>query len=225
MLKIAHRGSTHSTITDHRGNDNYYKFPENSLLAYINAIEQKFDMVEADVILTKDEKLIMFHDRYIGSTSVSSLTYLEIKNRFKHVITFDVFCYEILSKIKVLLDIKGDNNTVLKLIDFFKENDLDLSRFYFSSFNRNHLLKLYNYNNKLKLGIIYDGVLLDIEKEFIISMLNISFVSICWKDLYDNEIKFYNKKNIPIFAWTNINHITSRAIPTNIDGIITDYYF
>lgn len=225
MLKIAHRGTTLATITDNRGDDNYHKFPENSLLAYINAIEQKFDMVEADVILTKDEILIMFHDQYIGHTPVNSLTYLEIKNIFKHVITFDVFCYEILSKINVLLDIKGDNNTVFKLIDFFKDNDLDLSRFYFSSFNRNHLLALRNYNKKLKLGIIYDGVLLDIEKEFIISMLKISFVSICWKDLYDNEIKFYNKKNIPIFAWTNINHITRRALPTNIDGIITDYYF
>tara|TARA_Y100000389_G_C17450068_1_gene514174 strand:- start:1628 stop:2305 length:678 start_codon:yes stop_codon:yes gene_type:complete len=225
MLKIAHRGCTLATIPDHRGNDNYYKFPENSLLAYINAIEQNFDMVEADVILTKDDKLIMFHDQYIESTPVNSLTYLEIKNRFKHVITFHVFCSEILSKINVLLDIKGDNNTVFKLIDFFNDNDLDLSRFYFSSFNRNHLLALHNYNKKLKLGIIYDGVLLDIEKEFIISMLKISFVSICWKDLYDNEIKFYNKKNIPIFAWTNINHITRRAIPTNIDGIITDYYF
>ena len=225
MLKIAHRGSTLATITDHRGNNNYYKFPENSILAYINAIEQKFDMVEADVILTKDDKLIMFHDRYIGSTPVNSFTYLEIKEKFKHVITFDVFCYEILSRIKVLLDIKGDNNTALKLIDFFKDNDLDLSNFYFSSFNRNHLLTLRNYNKSLKIGIIYDGVLLDIEKEFIISMLNISFVSICWKDLYDNEINFYRKKNIPIFAWTNINHITKRVIPKKIDGLISDYYF
>ena len=226
MLKIAHRGSTHARITDKRGDDNYYKLPENSLMSYQNAIEQNFDMIETDIILTKDDKLIMFHDQFIGSTPVDTLTYLEIKNKYKHIITFHAFCIEILPKIPVLLDIKGENKTALKIIDFFNNNDnINLENIYFSSFNRNHLLTLYNYNNGLKLGIIYDGVLLDIEKEFIIGMLNITFVSICWKNLYDKEIQFYKKKGILIFAWTNNNYITHRRTPKNIDGIISDYYF
>ena len=33
MIKIAHRGSTQRKIIDNRGNPNYYKFPENSILS------------------------------------------------------------------------------------------------------------------------------------------------------------------------------------------------
>ena len=46
MIKIAHRGSINGKVLDHRGNENYYKFHDNSMLSYVNAIQQKFDMIE-----------------------------------------------------------------------------------------------------------------------------------------------------------------------------------
>ena len=62
MLRIAHRGSTQGKILDHRGDIIYYKFPENSMLSYINALQENFDMIEADIILTKDNQLILFSE-------------------------------------------------------------------------------------------------------------------------------------------------------------------
>ena len=53
MLKIAHRGSVNGKVKDYRGNSTYHKFPDNSMLSYINAIYEKFDMIECDVSLTK----------------------------------------------------------------------------------------------------------------------------------------------------------------------------
>ena len=38
------------------------------MLSYINAIYEKFDMIECDVSLTSDNVLIMFHDSHVGST-------------------------------------------------------------------------------------------------------------------------------------------------------------
>lgn len=225
MIKIAHRGSTQRKIIDNRGNPNYYKFPENSILSYINAIEQGFDMIEADVLLTKDNQLIMFHDIHIGGRYTKNMTYKEIQQIKPHVPTFQQFCSSVLPNIKIILDIKGDNTTGIALIDFFKTNNINLDNFYFSSFNRNHLATLHNYNNNLKLGLIYDGVLLDQEKTFIIDLFNLKFVSVYWGNLHKEEIEFYKKLDIKVFIWTNKNHITRRLIPNNVDGIITDYYF
>ena len=70
MLKIAHRGSVNGKVKDYRGNLSYYKFPDNSMLSYINAIDEKFDMIECDISLTSDNILIMFHDSHVGSTPV-----------------------------------------------------------------------------------------------------------------------------------------------------------
>ena len=225
MIKIAHRGSTHGKIIDNRGNTNYYKFPENSILSYINAIEQGFNMIEADVLLTKDNKLIMFHNIHIGGRYTKNMTYKEFQETKPYVITFQQFCSDVLPRIKILLDIKGDNATAIALVNFFKKNNTYLDNFYFSSFNRNHLAILHKYNNNLKLGLIYEGVLLDQEKNFIIDLFDLKFVSICWENLYKEEIEFYKKLDIQIFAWTNKNHVTRRLIPNNVDGIITDYNF
>jgi glycerophosphoryl diester phosphodiesterase len=225
MIKIAHRGSRHGKVIDYRGNSNYYKFPENSLLSYINAIEQGFDMIEADVLLTKDNRLIMFRDIHIGGRYTKNITYKEIQQIKPHVPTFRQFCSLILPRIKIILDIKGDNTTVAALVDFFKKNNINLDNFYFSSFNRNHLTILHNYNNNLKLGLFYDGVLLDQEKKCIIDLVHLKFVCVNWHHLHKEEIEFYKKMNIQIFAWTNNNHVTRRLIPNNVDGIITDYYF
>ena len=50
----------------------------------------------------------------------NSLNYIEIKKKYPHVPTFSQFCIEIPPKTKILLDIKGDNNTALKMVEFFK---------------------------------------------------------------------------------------------------------
>ena len=225
MLKIAHRGSVNGKVKDYRGNSTYHKFPDNSMLSYINAIYEKFDMIECDVSLTSDNVLIMFHDSHVGSIPVHKISYQEMKNKFKYLITFDYFCKNIYPQIPILLDIKGQNDTAIHIVEYFKKTKIDLSNFYISSFNRNHLVTIYNFNKNIPLGVIYDGVMLDIEKTFLIGFLKLAFVSIDWRDLNEKEINFYKKHNISVFSWTNKNHITRRAYPDNIDGIITDYMF
>ena len=225
MIKIAHRGSTLGKFIDYRGNDYYYKFPENSMLSYLNAIEQGFDMIEADILLTKDNQLIMFHDIHIGGRYTKNITYKEIKQIKKDVPTFQQLCSDILPNIKIILDIKGDDTTAIAIVDFFKNNKINLNNFYFASFNRKHLAILHSYNKYLNFGLICDSVLLDEEKKFIINLFDLKFVSINWQQLHKEEIEFYKKLDIQVFAWTNKNHITRRLIPNNIDGIISDYYF
>ena len=70
-LSVAHRG--HSI-----------EYPENTLEAYRKAIELGIEMIECDVNITRDGKLVMIHDSTLdrttnGSGRVSSLTWEEIQ--------------------------------------------------------------------------------------------------------------------------------------------------
>tara|TARA_B100001093_G_C26852175_1_gene1025592 strand:+ start:877 stop:1554 length:678 start_codon:yes stop_codon:yes gene_type:complete len=225
MLKIAHRGCCFKYDYDRDEFSHCIKFKENSHLSYLNAIENKFDYIEADVVLTKDKKLIMYHDFNIGSNLVKNLTYGEIYDLNSTIMTFEDFLIKILPHIKVLLDIKGDSETAYSIIEILKNNSVNLDNLHFCSFNFKHIDILHNYNNKLKLGLILDGVLLDKDKKILIEKYNIKFVSIYIEYLYPEEIEFYKKMNVLVFAWTNKSHITRRIIPDSVDGIITDYYF
>src|ERR1051325_8467196 len=70
-LSVAHRG--HSI-----------EYPENTMEAYRKAIELGIEMIECDVNITRDGKLVMIHDYTLdrttnGSGQVSSLTWDEIE--------------------------------------------------------------------------------------------------------------------------------------------------
>ena len=225
MIKIAHRGSCFKYNYDREEFSHCIKFKENSLLSYLNAIEEKFDFIEADVILTKDKKLVMFHDYNIGSTLVKNLTYKELINLNSKTITFENFLINIVPYIKVLVDIKGDSETAYSIIELLKNISVNMDNLHFCSFNLKHIDIIHNYNNKIKLGLILECVLLDDHKREIIDKYNIKFVSIAIEYLYPDEIDFYKKMNVLVFAWTNKSHITYRLIPDTVDGIITDYYF
>ena len=49
MIKLAHRGYSE-------------KYPENTMIAFVEAIEGNFDGIETDVHLTKDNRLVLIHD-------------------------------------------------------------------------------------------------------------------------------------------------------------------
>ena len=66
MLIIAHRGA--SALAHH----------ENTLESFQIAMELHADMVEFDIRKTKDEELIVFHDRSLNGKNVSSYTYKEM---------------------------------------------------------------------------------------------------------------------------------------------------
>ena len=71
MLKIGHRGAAGTT-------------PENTEASFREALKRKVDMVEFDVRLTKDGKLVVFHDSDLSricneDVAVSMLTLKELK--------------------------------------------------------------------------------------------------------------------------------------------------
>ncbi len=69
-------------VIAHRGDSTNY--PENTLPAFLGAIELKVDIIETDVHLTKDNKLVIWHDYTLerntnGKGTVEEHTYKELQ--------------------------------------------------------------------------------------------------------------------------------------------------
>ena len=75
-LKIAHRG---------------FGAKDNTLLAFRYAVNAKFDVLELDLHQTKDERLIVCHDLFIGPYNVEDTPYDILKMYEPDLITLDVF--------------------------------------------------------------------------------------------------------------------------------------
>ena len=103
---IAHRGLHNETV------------PENSLSAFKNAIDNGFN-IELDVQLTKDKKLIVFHDytlkrmfnirKQIKDCTLSELKELKFKNVNETIPTYQEVLDLIRSQTGILCEIKGLN--------------------------------------------------------------------------------------------------------------------
>lgn len=143
--KIAHRGF-------------HFKFPENTIPAYIEAINKNY-AIELDIRMTKDGNIICMHDRYtkrlLGkSGKTSNYLYEDLKNinilnssekvpKFKDVLDI------IEGKTPILIEVKGYFNDKFKI----KLNDI-LSNYngkiYFHAKNIFTFFKLRNiYGNKV----------------------------------------------------------------------------
>ena len=115
MLKIGHRGASG------------YEF-ENSMAAFVKAVELDIDMIEVDVQLTRDDIPIIHHDRLLDRTTNTSgytpdFTFAEyeksirLKNGEK-VVSLREFCEYIRDKSQqVYLDVKtfGNEAEVLRI--------------------------------------------------------------------------------------------------------------
>ena len=63
-LKIAHRG---------------YKFKDNTIEAFENAIKNSFDMIELDIQLCKSGEIVIYHDIVINNQYILDITLDELR--------------------------------------------------------------------------------------------------------------------------------------------------
>lgn len=148
MQLIAHRGLTDENIK------------ENTIEAYINAINNNYNGVELDIRMTKDKKIVCLHDKLINRTSngkgnINNLTY-------KETLKYNFGSNKITSKLPLLESvIKKLNNTIV-IIELKEEipqreleNILDKNKsneYYICSFNKKYIDNIKN--TKYKMGLI-----------------------------------------------------------------------
>lgn len=208
-IEIAHRGYSS-------------KYADNSKEAFNEAIIHKFDMIELDIQLCKNE-IIVSHDLTIENKNIIDMTIEELKKY--NIITLKEF-FNIVNKINILvyLDLKGSIEISQKLLDYLYELNVDFNKIYIASFNIEHLDTIYKMNKTVKLGYITDNVL---DNKVINDMMkyDLNFICFDYNILTQKCIDCCHNKNAHVFVYTCSNQKDYDVIKklNHLDGILTDY--
>lgn len=229
MINFAHRGAS---------ND----YPENTILAFENAIKIGATGLELDVHKTRDNILVVIHDEdvertFLGKGLVKDFDFKDIrklKNRRKlfednkkcRIPTLEEVL-KIVKKSNVLLNIEIKNDE----IDYkdIEEDTINLVRKYelqdrviLSSFNHEAVKRCKKIDASIKTGILYDK---DIEN-VIEYAKNIKADAIhpSLRLVTEDLIKEARENNILVNIYTVNNPVHMRKlIELGVDGLFTDY--
>ena len=216
----------------HRGYSEFYK--DNTLEAFEKAILHKFDMIELDIQLTKDEKIIIYHDTYIKNTNNSyfiiDLTLEEIKSIDSSILLLSEFFNFLIknnyNNFPLYLDIKGTKRIVPHLITLISDikNSFNINKIYIASFNILIIELLYKLNNSLNYGIISETMFTSDISKILIDKYKLKFFCFHWSVLQHDEIEYLHNSSLLVFSYTNkFDIILQKMKQYNLDGIVTNY--
>jgi len=231
-------------IIAHRGDKK--KFPENTMLSFIKAVDKGADAIELDIQHTKDKKIIIHHDYYLGNSDNGKG--LLLNKNSNYLLSLD--CGSWFSskfdgeKMPLLEDVFkkfGKNiNYEIELKGFSKEFIVDVLRlvekFYllknieFTSPHVYILSKLKDLNPRVKTGFFVDKFpdWMDVDLGLMItrnnlSLGNIDVVHIPWNIINKSTVKIFHKHNLKVHA-SNCNSTESidLALKSGVDQLSTD---
>lgn len=203
----------------HRCND-IHNYQENSIDACLDVLSRDYiGGIEIDVRLTKDDILIVIHDKYVRLVNnkiinVNKYKYKKFKNCLKNkdisIVSLDYFLSKINSNKKIIIEIKDDNEKIVHILNrTISKYNLN---FYICSFNYDLMVLFKKNYSRYKSGLII-GYMLNYDKihnnfDFnllhynLINRVNLTKENFIWtvnnKKIYD---KIINKnKNIYIIS-------------------------
>lgn len=152
----------------HRGNNNH-KYVSNTTKALIDSLNQEYiDGVELDVRMTKDKKIVIFHNFLIDDKNhpirpVATLTYQEIKKynigtdkSIEHVSLLNDFLKKVkVNSKKIVIEIKEESNDydeiIREVINIISKYDLN---YYICSFNYGLIKYMKKHYSNYKVGLL-----------------------------------------------------------------------
>ena len=224
----------HFIIIGHRGAPILAK--ENTMESFIKAFSNNVDGIELDIQLTKDNKILVYHDFYLynikkNKFKIKNIKYSEINkknntNKYKIHLLDEVL--KIIPNNKFInIEVKSqsyNNKTIIKkLLEKIKNNNLE-KNVIISSFNPFLLRSI------KRISKINTAFLLSNENQYLLfnTPLWIYFckpdsLHIDIKNLNKNFTNWARKKNLSIIAFTVNNFLDLiKAKKYNVDGIFTD---
>lgn len=193
---IAHRG-----LVDHN-------ICENTIKAFKNAISKGYNGIELDIRKTKDNIIVVLHDKYINRTSngkgnINKLTYKEVSK-------YNFGTKTNKSKIPTLKEvIKTINNTTIfiELKENIEKEELtnilninSTNKYYIMSFNKKYIDDL--------IGIKYNLGLINYVFNTLIDYNKYNFILVL-EDLFNEDIyKYLKQKNLEVVLYNLKNNIS-----------------
>jgi len=223
--------------------------PENTLLSFQEAINNDMNGIELDVQLSKDNKLIIYHDEYIdyngskikiSNLSLDKIQLIDVKSNF-HDISFQK-----IPELSEVLDILPPHMILNIEIKSYKTNffsngiekellktiigKINFQQLIISSFNPFIIKRIKKINKELSTALIWSS-----KSYWWLSIAMIPnykvFSSYCKPDVFHVNINDVNKKvvnwfkkrNIPLYAYTvNTKLDIDKAKKYQLNGIFTD---
>ena len=223
-------------IIAHRGGPGIL-YPENSLSAIRNSLENNVDGIEIDIRLTKDRKIVVLHDETINRTTtgegnVGKFTLEELKQfdllngsgerTDQKIPTLDEVVKLIDGKAELFVEPKEYSDQMLsELLAYLEENDL-YQWVKIISYSQKNLLRVSTQNQKIETGNIVYSETGHIElRGGDISFLKYLFVD--YRALDNENVKelSQSKKKVYVYTLNNINDMSEKNYLW-VNGIVTD---
>ncbi len=222
-------------VTAHRGSS--INYPENTMTAFVAAKNEGADWIELDVRKTKDDKIIVMHDKSLKRITgidkkVWKVTYDEIKDIEVGTYINKAFTTERIPLLEDVIKWAKDNNMKLniELKPTGHEKDLEKSVI--------QLINKYDYINDCVLASQTYEVLENIKKYdknmktvYVISLLYGDIDSFTAADQFSIEassitsslVKQIHKEGKQIYAWTiNTEEGIKEMLDMQVDNVVTD---
>lgn len=221
-LNIAHRGASGD-------------FPENTMIAFKEAIKLGADGIEIDVQMTKDLKLVVIHDETVDRTTNGQGL---VKNfLFEDIRKLDAGRGEKIPELREVIELFRENNLVLNIelknsivhYEGIEEKVLKLiteegikSRVIISSFNHYSIKTVRELDNEVKVGALVEASIYEPEKY--ISGLKVQCYHPQYKSLNSEIVLKLKENNIEINTYTvNEEDDMKWLASLNVESIITNY--
>ena len=227
-----------SKIISHRGIHNNKNIYENTLEAFRIAIEKDY-IIELDVRITKDDKIVVFHDENTKRITkidkiVEESTYQELNNQsIIHIPTIEEVLKLVNGKVPLLIEIKQTNKVgrleqqLMSLLNNYKGN------YAIQSFNPLVLVwfkKHYPNIFRGQLSYQYKNKNLPILKKILLKKMifNIitkpNFISYKYNELSLKKIKQYQQKKILVLGWTVTSKEEFNKYIKHFDNLIVEKF-
>ena len=214
--------------------------PENTLQSFQEAMNNNMDGIELDIQLSKDQKLVVYHDEYIeydGSKikirdlSLEQIQSIDVKIPELSEI-FNILSSDIILNIEIksyAWDLLHSNQIEHRLLDMIS-NKNRANQIIISSFNPFILKRVKKINSDLSTALIWSNRSYRWLSVVMIPNYKV-FSSYCKPDVFHVNINDINKKmvhwfqkrNIPLYAYTvNTQLDLDKAKKYNLNGIFTD---
>lgn len=227
FLKIAHRGYSSN-------------YPENTFLAFEKALAAGADMIELDVHLSRDGRLVVIHDDRIdrtadGTGAVSGLSLTELKrfsynNRmaehgFVEIPTLDEVIAWVGDRVKLNIEIKNrpvrSEGIEQILADLLRETQFT-DRAIVSSFDHFALAEIKRIAGSIRTGMLYDSVWIHFEEE--VRALSVHSVHPGVDAIDAGQLRWARSCGIRVYPWVIKDRETLEACRNSgyVDGAMVN---
>ncbi len=227
FLKIAHRGYS-------------ARYPENTLLAFEKAVAAGADMIELDVHLSQDGRLVVIHDEKIdrtanGTGAVADLSLAELKrynynNRmaepgFVEIPTLDEVIGWAGDRVMLNIEIKNGpvpNEGIEKILADLLQQTRFTDRVIVSSFDHYTLAEMKRIAGSVRTGMLYDSVWIRFMDE--VRALGVFSVHPGVGAVKAGQLRWAKSRGIQVYPWVVKDRETLKAFRASgyIDGVMVN---